>query len=207
MGSFRLFCQQQSWWILIFDKKNLEKSLSHHNGDCERVSIVFISDYISVSNHSSAQCSSSKYRISPNRPRCLSGPDWGDDEWPLAVGDRTLENCSEKCHQTEDCTSFSLGKGEKAKKPCLLYGHEDIQPASSLGGECYKIANGPPKKNANEEDDDDDDDKKETEVKKPQGKPKEDKEVKKAEKKPDSPPPPAAEKKVEVKQEAKEKEM
>lgn len=91
-------------------------------------------------------------------PGACRGPDWGDDEWPLAVGDRTLEKCSEKCHQTEDCTSFSLGKGEKAKKPCLLYGHEDIQPASSLGGECYKIAKGPPKKNGNEEDDDDDDD-------------------------------------------------
>merc|ERR1712029_1224496 len=138
-------------------------------------------------------------------PGACRGPDWGDDEWPLAVGDRTLEKCSEKCHQTEDCTSFSLGKGEKAKKPCLLYGHEDIQPASSLGGECYKIANGPPKKNGNEEDDDDDDDdKKETEVKKPQGKPKEEKKVKKAEKKPDSPPPPAAEKKVEAKPEEKE---
>ena len=75
-------------------------------------------------------------------PGACRGPDWSDDEWPLAVGDRTLEDCSEKCQDTEDCTAFSLGKGKKPKKPCMLYSHEDIQAASSLGGECYKIVTG-----------------------------------------------------------------
>ena len=75
-------------------------------------------------------------------PGACRGQNWGDGEWPVAAGDKTLEGCSKKCHEIEICTSFSLGKGEKAKKPCMLYSHEDIQPASSLGGECYKIATG-----------------------------------------------------------------
>ena len=75
-------------------------------------------------------------------PGACRGQNWGDGEWPVAAGDKTLEGCSKKCHEIEICTSFSLGKGEKAKKPCMLYSHEDIQPASSLGGECYKIAAG-----------------------------------------------------------------
>jgi len=49
-------------------------------------------------------------------PGACRGPDWSDDEWPIAVGDRTLEECSEKCQKTEDCTGFSLGKGKKPKK-------------------------------------------------------------------------------------------
>ena len=75
-------------------------------------------------------------------PGACRGQNWGDGEWPVAAGDKTLEGCSKKCHEIEICTSFSLGKGDKAKKPCMLYSHEDIQPASSLGGECYKIAAG-----------------------------------------------------------------
>ena len=51
-------------FFLIFWKEIVKKFPSNHNGDCERVTIVvFDSDNISVSNHSSpAQCSSSKYR-------------------------------------------------------------------------------------------------------------------------------------------------
>merc|ERR1711899_72612 len=128
-------------------------------------------------------------------PGACRGPDWSDDEWPLAVGDRTLEDCSEKCQDTEDCTAFSLGKGKKPKKPCMLYSHEDIQAASSLGGECYKIVTGAANKN-DEDDDNDDDDNKEEEEKE---KPKEEKKVKKSKEKPETQP----EKKTEAKPEAK----
>merc|ERR1712088_1228925 len=121
-------------------------------------------------------------------PGACRGQNWGDGEWPVAAGDTTLEGCSKKCHEIEICTSFSLGKGEKAKKPCMLYSHEDIQPASSLGGECYKIAAG------------NDVDKKEQEVKTPP-KPKEEKKVKKP--KPENP---APEKKEEAKPEIKKPE-
>ena len=72
-------------------------------------------------------------------PGACRGQDWSDDDWPLIKGDQILEDCSEKCHETKGCTAFSLGKSKKPKKPCMLYNHKDIQPASSLGGECYKI--------------------------------------------------------------------
>merc|ERR1712088_36701 len=122
-------------------------------------------------------------------PGACRGQNWGDGEWPVAAGDTTLEGCSKKCHEIEICTSFSLGKGEKAKKPCMLYSHEDIQPASSLGGECYKISAG------------NDVDKKEQEVKTPP-EPKEEKKVKKP-----KPEKPAPEKKEDVKPEVKKPEV
>merc|ERR1712083_416728 len=75
-------------------------------------------------------------------PGACRGPDWSDDEWPIAVGDKSLEECCEKCQKTRECTAFSLGKAKKAKKPCMLYSHDDVQPAASLGGECYKIVAG-----------------------------------------------------------------
>merc|ERR1711936_291475 len=126
-------------------------------------------------------------------PGACRGPDWSDDEWPLAVGDRTLEDCSEKCQDTEDCTAFSLGKGKKPKKPCMLYSHEDIQAASSLGGECYKIVT--EAANTNDEDDD-------KEKEKEKEKPKEEKKVKKSKEKPETQPEKKPEKKKpEVKQE------
>ena len=75
-------------------------------------------------------------------PGACRGPDWSDDEWPIAVGDKSLEECCEKCQKTRECTAFSLGKAKKAKKPCMLYSHDEVEPASSLGGECYKIVAG-----------------------------------------------------------------
>ena len=75
-------------------------------------------------------------------PGACRGPNWSSDEWPLSAGDLSLQDCSQKCHQTKTCTAFSLGKAQKAQKPCMLYNHRDIQPASSLGGECYKIIPG-----------------------------------------------------------------
>ena len=72
-------------------------------------------------------------------PGACRGKDWSDDDWPQVAGEKTVDQCCSQCQQTKGCTAFSLGKAKKAKKPCLLYNHRDIQPASSLGGECYKI--------------------------------------------------------------------
>lgn len=76
-------------------------------------------------------------------PGACRGHKWSDDDdWPQIEGDHTLEGCCEKCQKTKGCTAFSLGKSKKPRKPCMLYGHHDIQPASALGGECYKVTKG-----------------------------------------------------------------
>merc|ERR1712083_276281 len=84
-------------------------------------------------------------------PGACRGPDWSDDEWPIAAGDKSLEECCEKCQKTRECTAFSLGKAKKAKKPCMLYSHDEVEPASSLGGECYKIVAGAASKKSDDD--------------------------------------------------------
>ena len=72
-------------------------------------------------------------------PGACRGPKWSDGDWPIHVGDKTVDECSQICQKNKGCTSFGLGKAKGSLKPCLLYHHADIQPASSLGGECYKL--------------------------------------------------------------------
>merc|ERR1712037_334019 len=178
-------------FFLIFEK-NCEKKIRQITmvtvkGSLLSFLIVTTSVFLITAPLHSVQAQNTGYQLIG--PGACRGQNWGDGEWPVAAGDKTLEGCSKKCHEIEICTSFSLGKGEKAKKPCMLYSHEDIQPASSLGGECYKIAAG------NEVD------KKEQEVKTPP-EPKEEKKVKKP-----KPKNPAPEKKEEVKPEVKKPEV
>merc|ERR1712210_184369 len=176
-------------FFLIFEKnceKNCQITMVTVKGSLLFL-IVTTSVFLITAPLHSVQAQNTGYQLIG--PGACRGQNWGDGEWPVAAGDKTLEGCSKKCHEIEICTSFSLGKGEKAKKPCMLYSHEDIQPASSLGGECYKIAAG------------NDVDKKEQEVKTPP-KPKEEKKVKKP--KPENP---APEKKEKVKPEVKKPEV
>merc|ERR1712062_548648 len=72
-------------------------------------------------------------------PGACRGLKWSEGTWPQLVQDRTIDECCTLCKSTRSCTAFSVGKGTKPKKPCFLYNHKDIQPASGLGGECYKI--------------------------------------------------------------------
>ena len=72
-------------------------------------------------------------------PGACRGPKWSDGDWPIHVGDKSIDDCSQLCQKNKGCTSFSLSKGKGPLKPCLLYHHTDIQPAASLGGECFKI--------------------------------------------------------------------
>merc|ERR1712203_279407 len=176
-------------FFLIFEKivkKNCQITMVTVKGSLLFL-VVTTSVFLITAPLHSVQAQNTGYQLIG--PGACRGQNWGDGEWPVAAGDKTLEGCSKKCHEIEICTSFSLGKGEKAKKPCMLYSHEDIQPASSLGGECYKIAAG------------NDVDKKEQEVKTPP-KPKKEKKVKKP--KPENP---APEKKEEVKPEVKKPEV
>merc|ERR1712008_318825 len=159
-------------FFLIFEKivkKICQITMVTVKGSLLSFLIVTTSVFLITAPLHSVQAQNTGYQLIG--PGACRGQNWGDGEWPVAAGDKTLEGCSKKCHEIEICTSFSLGKGEKAKKPCMLYSHEDIQPASSLGGECYKIATG-------KKDDGDEDDKKK-EKEKPVSKPKEEKKVKK----------------------------
>ena len=72
-------------------------------------------------------------------PGACRGPKWSDGDWPIHVGDKSIDDCSQLCQKNKGCTSFSLSKGKGPLKPCLLYHHTDIQPAAALGGECFKI--------------------------------------------------------------------
>jgi len=72
-------------------------------------------------------------------PGACRGPKWSDGDWPIHVGDKSIDDCSQLCQKNKGCTAFSLSKGKGPLKPCLLYHHTDIQPAASLGGECFKI--------------------------------------------------------------------
>lgn len=72
-------------------------------------------------------------------PGACRGLKWNEGTWPQLVQDRTLDQCCTLCKNTRSCTAFSMGKGLANTKPCFLYNHKDIQPASGMGGECYKI--------------------------------------------------------------------
>ena len=70
------------------------------------------------------------------------GDKWQDgDNWPKDKSRRSPKECYVACKQTTGCTAFDVSHLDKAGKKgnCYLYGHADIQPASSLEGRCYKM--------------------------------------------------------------------
>ena len=68
------------------------------------------------------------------------GEGWQNEPWPIVRGKKTLEECFEVCKAKQGCTAFELGLQKKSK--CILYGHDDVEVATSLSlqnRKCYKI--------------------------------------------------------------------
>ena len=63
------------------------------------------------------------------------GPNWTSKEWPKDLkGVTKASECYKTCWKIKGCTGFHLhGEG------CSLVGHDDIQAASGLKGNCFKI--------------------------------------------------------------------
>ena len=55
-----------------------------------------------------------------------------------------MKECYEACQDDDDCTAFDLSgeMSKKRKQLCLLFGHDDVIPASALQGKCYKMGQG-----------------------------------------------------------------
>ena len=88
------------------------------------------------------------------------GQGWNKNSWPVFSGRRTLVQCAEDCI-AKSCTAFHVLKEEDGKFECVLFGHKDILPVKSLGGECKALSDKEPAETGT---DDEDDEEEEVEV-------------------------------------------
>ncbi len=63
-----------------------------------------------------------------------------DEDWPLAVGEKSLEECCQKCTKTKGCTAFHLGKAKTSKRLCALYGGQVKLTPGGGEGQCYRVS-------------------------------------------------------------------
>ena len=67
------------------------------------------------------------------------GENWQSEDWPKYEGLVSKKDCLKACKKTRGCTSYDFRDAEGKKVQCYLFGHQDIQPASGLKGECFKL--------------------------------------------------------------------
>ena len=74
------------------------------------------------------------------------GENWDGGDWPKAIkGDKSLDECCQMCMKDAECKGFHLVKSKKpnaTKRPCLLFGHQNLVAVKGLGGECYQVQRG-----------------------------------------------------------------
>ncbi|XP_040570301.1 uncharacterized protein [Lepeophtheirus salmonis] len=91
--------------------------------------------------------------------RCR-GPNWTiGRKWPKLKGRRSIQGCANSCQLKKGCTGFDISDGSEADQTyeCVLYGHKNPAPASSVPGECYKLEFVTEDDNSDENDDEADD--------------------------------------------------
>ncbi|CAB4066198.1 Sarcalumenin [Lepeophtheirus salmonis] len=91
--------------------------------------------------------------------RCR-GPNWTiGRKWPKLKGRRSIQGCANSCQLKKGCTAFDISDGSEADQTyeCVLYGHKNPAPASSVPGECYKLEFVTEDDNSDENDDEADD--------------------------------------------------
>eukprot|EP00096_Caligus_rogercresseyi_P016521 TRINITY_DN920_c0_g1_i3.p1 TRINITY_DN920_c0_g1~~TRINITY_DN920_c0_g1_i3.p1 ORF type:complete len:1395 (-),score=386.10 TRINITY_DN920_c0_g1_i3:125-4309(-) len=122
------------------------------------------------------------------------GPNWSSDDWPKPLGNN--KDCCSACTKTEGCTGYHISK---KGKECVLYGHKDLIPAKSLGGNCFRLKESKkPKEDKKKKEDKKDkkevkpEKKKATKKEPPKETPKEEPKKKATIKQPAAPPPPKA---------------
>ena len=65
------------------------------------------------------------------------GQDWSSKKWPVDKGHTTAQECADACARKKGCTAFDLSNKSGKKFACFLYGHQDVEPAQALKGNCY----------------------------------------------------------------------
>ena len=64
-----------------------------------------------------------------------------------------MSGCHQACQKAKGCSAFDLSPIEGKKKlSCLLYGHKEVNPASGLKGNCYRMGEGDESLEEEEED-------------------------------------------------------
>ena len=72
--------------------------------------------------------------------RCR-GPGWTFKKWPILRGFLEARKCAEACAKKKGCKAFDLSNIQEDKSfDCTLYGHNKVQPASGVPGNCYVVS-------------------------------------------------------------------
>ena len=58
---------------------------------------------------------------------------------PKLIGRVTLDACAKECRKSSYCTAFHVLKfdSKDGTHECLIFGHDNVIPVKSLGGQCY----------------------------------------------------------------------
>ena len=67
------------------------------------------------------------------------GQDWNRKGCPKLIGRVTLDACAKECRKSSYCTAFHVLKfdSKDGTHECLIFGHDNVIPVKSLGGQCY----------------------------------------------------------------------
>ena len=72
--------------------------------------------------------------------RCR-GPGWTFKKWPILRGFMAPRQCAEACAKKKGCKAFDLSNVQGDNSfDCTLYGHQKIQPARGVPGNCYILS-------------------------------------------------------------------
>ena len=72
--------------------------------------------------------------------RCR-GPGWTFKKWPILRGFLAPRQCAEACAKKKGCKAFDLSNMQADNSfDCTLYGHQKVQPARGVPGNCYILS-------------------------------------------------------------------